>query len=64
MQTDNTAFHMADGPLACRFDQAAFDDAMMRSRSAQKRKEKEAAVAWLLIAEAISYLPASPVPAQ
>lgn len=47
-----------------RFDQIAFDDAMMRSKSAQKRKEHEAAVAWLLIAEAISYLPASPASAQ
>jgi hypothetical protein len=64
MQTENTTFHMAEGPLACRFDQAAFDDAMMRSKSAQKRREPEAAVAWLLIAEAISYLPASPASAQ
>lgn len=59
MQTENTAFHMAEGPLACRFDQGAFDDAMKRCKSAQKRKEPEAAMAWLLVAEAISYLPAS-----
>ncbi len=59
MQMEETGFRVADGALACRFDQTAFDDAMKRSKSAQKRKEPEAAMAWLLIAEAISYLPQS-----
>jgi len=59
MQIEETRFQLAEGHLACRFDQTAFDDAMKRCKSAQKRKEPEAAMAWLLVAEAISYLPAS-----
>ena len=59
MQMEETGFRVADGHLTCRFDQTAFDDAMKRCKSAQKRKEPEAAMAWLLVAEAISYLPAS-----
>lgn len=59
MQLEDTGIQVADGHLVCRFDQAAFDDAMKRCKSAQRRKEPEAAEAWQLIAEAISYLPAS-----
>ena len=59
MLTEKSGVQAADALVACRFDQTAFDDAMKRCKSAQKRKEPEAAMAWLLVAEAISYLPAS-----
>jgi hypothetical protein len=59
MQMEETGFQAADARLACRYDELSFDDAMKRAKSAQKRKEPEAAVAWLLIAEAITYIPAS-----
>ena len=54
MLTEKSGFQAADALVACRFDQTAFDDAMKRCKSAQKRREPEAAMAWLTIEADIS----------
>jgi len=59
MLKEESGFRIADGHLACRFDQVAFDDAVKHAKAARSRKESEIAATWLLIAEAISYLSAS-----